>query len=50
MESPQFLVGDLEQIVAKLQLNRERFGFSYYVLWEGSMENFAPVVKRLAGK
>jgi alkanesulfonate monooxygenase SsuD/methylene tetrahydromethanopterin reductase-like flavin-dependent oxidoreductase (luciferase family) len=31
LESPAFLVGDVEQIVDKLQQNREQFGFSYCV-------------------
>jgi hypothetical protein len=36
--------------VEKIQKNRERFGFSYYTIFENDLETFAPVVKRLAGK
>lgn len=39
-----------EQAVAYLQERRERYGFSYLQLSAGQMENFAPVVARLAGK
>ncbi len=49
LESPGYLVGDVEQIIEKLCQNRERFGFSYYVIFDGALESFAPVVKRLAG-
>lgn len=38
-----------EQAIAYLQEQRERYGFSYLQLSEGQMENFAPVVARLAG-
>jgi len=39
-----------EQAVEQLLEQRERFGFSYLQVFEGQMENFAPVVARLAGK
>ncbi len=39
-----------EQAVAHLLEQRERYGFSYFHIFEGQMENFAPVVARLAGK
>jgi probable F420-dependent oxidoreductase len=39
-----------EQAVEHLIEQRERYGFSYIQLYEGQMENFAPVVARLAGK
>ncbi len=38
-----------EQAVAYLQEQRERYGFSYFQVSQGQMENFAPVVARLAG-
>jgi hypothetical protein len=43
-------VGTVEQIVEDLQLRRERWGFSSYMLFERDMETFAPVVARLAGR
>ena len=34
---------------ADLQMRRERWGISYYVIFERDMDTFAPVVARLAG-
>jgi probable F420-dependent oxidoreductase len=39
-----------EQAVAQLLVQRERYGFSYLQVFEGQMENFAPIVARLAGQ
>src|SRR5947209_5201033 len=39
-----------DQAVAHLLEQRDRYGFSYLQVFEGQMENFAPVVARLAGK
>jgi probable F420-dependent oxidoreductase len=39
-----------EQAVAHLLEQRERYGFSYLQISQGQMENFAPVLARLAGK
>ena len=39
-----------EQAIAQLLEQRDRYGFSYLQVSEGQMENFAPVVARLAGK
>ena len=47
--SPSALIGTVDQIVDDLVARRERYGFSYIVVWE-PMEAFAPVVARLAGK
>ncbi len=38
-----------EQAVAQLLEQRDRYGFSYLQIYAGQMENFAPVVARLAG-
>lgn len=38
-----------EQAIAHIQEQRERYGFSSFQLSQGQMENFAPVVARLAG-
>src|SRR3989440_12915326 len=40
----------IEQAVAHLLEQRDRYGFSYLQVSEGQIENFAPVVARLAGK
>ena len=47
--SPIALVGTIEQIAERLVERRERFGFSYIVVHEAEMEEFAPVVAALAG-
>jgi len=39
-----------EQAVAHLLEQRDRYGFSYLQIYAGQVENFAPVVARLAGK
>jgi probable F420-dependent oxidoreductase len=39
-----------EQAVAQLLEQRDRYGFSYLQVYEGQMENFAPVVEQLSGK
>ena len=49
LESPYVLLGTVDQIVEDLQRRRERWGMSYYVIFERDMDTFAPVVARLAG-
>ena len=39
-----------EQAVEHLLELRERYGYSYIQVYDGQLENFAPVVARLAGK
>jgi alkanesulfonate monooxygenase SsuD/methylene tetrahydromethanopterin reductase-like flavin-dependent oxidoreductase (luciferase family) len=39
-----------EQAIEQLLESRARYGFSYLQIHEGQVENFAPVVARLAGK
>jgi len=38
----------VDQIVSEMQSRRERYGISYYVLDDRSMEAAAPIVARLA--
>ena len=49
LQSPFVLLGTVEQMIEALQQRRERWGISYYVIFERDMEAFAPVVARLAG-
>jgi hypothetical protein len=49
LASPYVLFGAVEQIVEDRRARRERYGFAYLVVFEPSMEAFAPVVARLAG-
>jgi alkanesulfonate monooxygenase SsuD/methylene tetrahydromethanopterin reductase-like flavin-dependent oxidoreductase (luciferase family) len=44
---PIVLVGTLDDVVAKVRAQRERFGFSYLTVLEPSLEAFAPVMERL---
>ncbi|MFJ4521542.1 LLM class F420-dependent oxidoreductase [Streptomyces sp. NPDC088810] len=44
---PIVLAGPLEDVVAKVRAQRERFGFSYLTVLEPFMEAFAPVMARL---
>lgn len=50
LELPSVFIGSVDQIVEKMYKRRERFGFSYYVVPDESLEEFAPVVQRLAGR
>lgn len=50
LSSMLVLVGSPDQIVEKLLYQRERFGISCIEILEGSLETFAPVVAKLAGK
>ena len=49
LASPHFLVGTVDQMVADLQMRRERYGISYITLLGDSVDIFSPVVARLAG-
>ena len=49
LESPQILIGSVDEMVERLQERRERYGFSYIVVAEPNMEALAPVVARLSG-
>jgi probable F420-dependent oxidoreductase len=50
LQSPYVLLGTVDQIVEDLQMRRERWGLSSYVIFERDMETFAPIVARLAGQ
>jgi probable F420-dependent oxidoreductase len=50
LESPYVLLGPIDQLVEDLQARRERWGISYYVIFEPYLDAFAPVVARLAGR
>lgn len=49
LESPFQIVGSVEQIVETLEARRARWGFSDIGLSAGAVDEFAPVVARLAG-
>lgn len=46
---PSMFIGSVEQITEQMEERRERFGVSYYIISDATMEAFAPIVARLAG-
>jgi probable F420-dependent oxidoreductase len=50
LQSPYVLIGTVDQMVEDLLARRERWGISYYAIFEPYLEAFAPVVARLAGQ
>lgn len=50
LSMPSIFIGTPDQFVEDLLLRREQFGFSYFVVSDVSMEAFAPIVSRLAGR
>ena len=50
LQSPYTLIGTVDQLVEDLQARRERWGISYYVIFEPYVDVFVPVVARLAGR
>lgn len=49
LDSPFLLVGTVDEIADQLREWRERFGISYWTVFEPAFEQFAPVVAQLAG-
>ena len=50
LDSPAVVVGSLDEIAARLEARRDRWGVSYHVFQDAAtMEAMAPVVARLAG-
>lgn len=50
LESPFAQIGTVDQIVESLEAGRERYGFSYLVIFDTNFEEYSPVVARLAGR
>jgi probable F420-dependent oxidoreductase len=50
LDLPIMLIGTVEEIVAQVLAQRERYGFTYLTVLEASMEAFAPVLARLRGR
>ncbi len=49
LETPHGLIGTEEHIIELLQERRERFGISYITVLDSAIDDFAPIVARLAG-
>jgi probable F420-dependent oxidoreductase len=47
-DSPHVLAGSVSEMAQQLEVRRQRWGFSYIVVREDVMEDFAPVVAKLA--
>jgi len=48
-EMPSIFIGSVGQIVDEMQKRRERYGISYYVVSDRSLETVARIVARIAG-
>jgi probable F420-dependent oxidoreductase len=48
-DTPAALIGSVDELVETLERRRDRWSMNYWVVHEGDMEAFAPVVARLAG-
>ena len=44
LEMPSVFIGTVAQVVAEMQVRRERYGFSYYVVLDHIMDTVAPIV------
>ena len=49
LSAPLALVGDADQLCDTLQARRDRWSASYWVIHEGEVDAFAPVVAKLSG-
>ena len=49
LEMPSLFIGSPDEIAEQMQARRERYGLSYYVIFDHSLEPAAPVVARLTG-
>jgi hypothetical protein len=48
LQSPYVLLGTVDKLIEDLLARRERWGISYYIIFEPYVDAFAPVVARLA--
>jgi alkanesulfonate monooxygenase SsuD/methylene tetrahydromethanopterin reductase-like flavin-dependent oxidoreductase (luciferase family) len=49
LEMPSIFIGSVDRIVDEVRARRDRYGVSYYVVLDHSMEMVTPIVARLAG-
>lgn len=50
LDTPYALIGSATEIEAQLRELRDRFGVSYFALFERDAERFAPIARKLAGR
>jgi probable F420-dependent oxidoreductase len=48
LEMPSVFIGSVGQIAEEMLARRERYGFSYFVVFDHALETVAPIVARLA--
>jgi len=46
---PSVFIGSVDRIVDEMRARRDRYGFSYYVVLDHTVEKVMPIVARLAG-
>ena len=46
--SPFILLGTIDELTEELRARRDRFGISYYTVFEKDLETFAPIVTALS--
>ena len=49
LEMPSVFIGSVDRIVDEMRARRDRYGFSYYVVLDHTVEKVMPIVARLAG-
>ena len=49
LDSPFLFIGTVPEMAAQALQWRERFGVSYFSVFEPAMRDFAPVIERLQG-
>ena len=49
LQNPYLFIGSVDEITEQVQMLRERYSISYFVVHDEYTEEFAPVVVRLAG-
>ena len=50
LRSPFILAGTLDELIDRLEERRARWGYSYFVVQEPSIDEFAPIVASLSGR
>jgi hypothetical protein len=49
-DMPNVFIGTIDFVVDEMFARREKYGFSYYWIPDGLMDDFAPIVVRMRGK
>ena len=50
LDVPITLFGTVDELCDMIEARRDRYGFTYWVVPDSAMDDFAPVVDRLAGR